>query len=193
MKKLLITSIMSLTAAVAFGQGTVFFANDSATLTSPPDRLIRFEGSNLPATGTNLQVQLYYGATTASAGSLQPLSSAAARLRASTTTIPGVWSGGGDRTLTGFNFGQQVTLQVRVWDIADGSTFENAIANPARQGFSGVSTPFLYNIPATASDPVPNFFMSNFSGFTIVPVPEPSTFALAGLGAAALLIFRRRK
>jgi hypothetical protein len=25
------------------------------------------------------------------------------------------------------------------------------------------------------------------------PVPEPSTFALAGLGAAALLIFRRRK
>jgi hypothetical protein len=26
-----------------------------------------------------------------------------------------------------------------------------------------------------------------------VPVPEPSTFALAGLGAAALLIFRRRK
>jgi hypothetical protein len=29
-------------------------------------------------------------------------------------------------------------------------------------------------------------------GLTVVPVPEPSTFALAGLGAAALLIFRRR-
>ncbi len=33
------------------------------------------------------------------------------------------------------------------------------------------------------------------SGFkmTLIPVPEPSSFALAGLGAAAMLIFRRRK
>jgi hypothetical protein len=27
----------------------------------------------------------------------------------------------------------------------------------------------------------------------IIPVPEPSTFALAGLGLAGLVIFRRRK
>jgi hypothetical protein len=32
----------------------------------------------------------------------------------------------------------------------------------------------------------------NVPGFAMVVVPEPSTFALAGLGAAALLIFRRR-
>jgi len=30
-------------------------------------------------------------------------------------------------------------------------------------------------------------------GLSYYPVPEPSTFALAGLGAAAMLIFRRRK
>ena len=29
--------------------------------------------------------------------------------------------------------------------------------------------------------------------FNLYFVPEPSTFALAGLGAAALMIFRRRK
>jgi len=29
--------------------------------------------------------------------------------------------------------------------------------------------------------------------FAVAPVPEPSTFALAGLGLAGLLIFRRRK
>lgn len=30
-------------------------------------------------------------------------------------------------------------------------------------------------------------------GWSLSPVPEPATFALAGLGAAAMLIFRRRK
>jgi hypothetical protein len=29
--------------------------------------------------------------------------------------------------------------------------------------------------------------------FTLIPLPEPSTIALGGLGAAALLLFRRRK
>jgi hypothetical protein len=32
-----------------------------------------------------------------------------------------------------------------------------------------------------------------FSGFALVAVPEPSTMVLAGLGAASLLLFRRRK
>jgi len=34
-----------------------------------------------------------------------------------------------------------------------------------------------------------------FTSFNIyfIPIPEPGSFALLGLGAAALLIFRRRK
>jgi len=32
-----------------------------------------------------------------------------------------------------------------------------------------------------------------FTGLTLQAIPEPTSFALAGLGAAALLIFRRRK
>jgi len=34
---------------------------------------------------------------------------------------------------------------------------------------------------------------SAYNGLVLAPVPEPSTFALAGLGIASLLIFRRRK
>jgi hypothetical protein len=35
--------------------------------------------------------------------------------------------------------------------------------------------------------------MSSFQVFNVAPIPEPSTFALAGLGLASLVIFRRRK
>jgi len=55
--------------------------------------------------------------------------------------------------------------------------FQNGTGNP-----NGVPTP---TPPAT---------LDGWTGpITLNPVPEPSTFALAGLGAAALLLFRRRK
>jgi hypothetical protein len=39
-----------------------------------------------------------------------------------------------------------------------------------------------------------DYLAAGFRGAIVVsPVPEPTSFALAGLGAAALLIFRRRK
>jgi len=39
----------------------------------------------------------------------------------------------------------------------------------------------------------PDTFRFYINDLTITPVPEPTSLALAGLGAAALLIFRRRK
>lgn len=190
---------MTVAAAGAFAQGTVNFLNDSVTLSSPPDRLIRFgpnQGalSNTPAFGTNVQVQLYYGASTAPEGSLIPVTSAPARLRASTSAAIGTWSAGGFRTLTGFDFGAgTVNLQVRVWDLAFGATYELAIQNPLNTGLVGKSALFQYLIPASSGAPGGDFAMKTFSVFTVDAIPEPSTFALAGLGAAALLIFRRRK
>jgi hypothetical protein len=55
----------------------------------------------------------------------------------------------------------------------------NATGNP---GASPPVTPVAFTYGA-----------AGFNGLVLAPIPEPSTFALAGLGAAALLIFRRRK
>jgi hypothetical protein len=60
----------------------------------------------------------------------------------------------------------------------------------------GQSTPFNITVVDPSSPVLPNFGSTTYAGFTVAGVavvPEPSTFALAGLGLASLVIFRRRK
>jgi len=63
---------------------------------------------------------------------------------------------------------------------------------------AGKSAMFITTAIGGDTTPIPN--MNNDKGnpggmtsFNLYFIPEPSTFALAGLGAAAMLIFRRRK
>jgi hypothetical protein len=76
----------------------------------------------------------------------------------------------------------QLSIVVVAW--TGGADYASA---PVR----GHSQAFLYNAVYTGNGPAGG--MDNFQGFQVLPVPEPSTFALAGLGLAGLLIFRRRK
>jgi hypothetical protein len=91
-----------------------------------------------------------------------------------TLTIPQVPVGG-----TG-------TFQLRAWDNANGTIQSWDLA--VIRGKSD-----LFNVAALTESPniPPN--MLGFRSFNLTIVPEPSTFVLAGLGAAALVIFRRRK
>ena len=75
-------------------------------------------------------------------------------------------------------------LGVRVWDTLSGSSY--AIA-----GVRGQS-PTLFQSAGLGGGLTtpPNWVGQSFS---LVVVPEPSSMALAGIGAASLLIFRRRK
>jgi len=56
----------------------------------------------------------------------------------------------------------------------------------------GWSNPFTYAAVTSIGTPA-TLAASGFLPFGVTYVPEPSTFAMAGLGAAAMLIFRRRK
>ena len=80
------------------------------------------------------------------------------------------------------------TAQVYAWYSASGATsYDQALAF----GNVNVGKSALFNFSATAPPTPVN--ATSFGGFQVGGVPEPSSLALAGLGAAAMLIFRRKK
>ena len=212
MKKYLVTLAITALATSAFAQGTVVFNNNSSGLvkqwTSASDHTL----ISVPKLGGS--VQLF----AASAGvSLNPLGAVgaggysanyanlAAFLAANTgwsaiatTGILPIAAGqynGGTQTIGSGGAGANAQYFVVGWTGAF-ANYDAAMA--AGSGFIGVSSVFTTTTgnPTTIPPGTATTLSSTFTGMTlatVTSVPEPSTFALAGLGAAALLIFRRRK
>lgn len=85
-----------------------------------------------------------------------------ANFRASTTALPGTWSGG-TRTIAGVPQGTPINLKVRVWD-SDYPSFEAAAA--ANKG-TGESAVFSFQDPLNNPLQATDNFMFNFRGFSI--------------------------
>jgi len=88
------------------------------------------------------------------------------------------------------------TFEIVAWDNSTGLYSNWALASTAwTEGLIAAGHSAQFNVSNIGGlNPVP--FLNNMqplTSFNLYMVPEPSTFALAGLGAAALLIFRRRK
>ena len=102
-------------------------------------------------------------------------------------------------TVPGVAVGTATSYQIRAWDNLGGTLTTWAQANAAWQsGQIAAGRSALVNSgglggTTTGGAIVPNPGSTDWTSFNIYVVPEPSTFVLAGLGAAALLIFRRRK
>lgn len=216
MKKLLLTIAAVITASTAFGQGEVIFNNrlpfaDAGIWLDPGQTTRYVSAQEFTATPSGNRATVYGaapGATSGAAytaqlllvsgnGDLVPLGTTDFRtgaaggyfLNAKSIAVPGVPAG------------SSATFRIRVWETAAGSYdaaeigFFRGESNDVTVGALGgtppsgpaVPTPFLAD-PNNALDPT-----RNLQAFGLVMIPEPSTIALGVLGAAALMLRRRRK
>lgn len=195
MKKTLFIAVLLAGAVASFAQGTVNFANTVAFSTAATqaanghtDRLVYWTDNTTGLSGTNWVAQLYYSAGSGVAdSSLSAVDSTNRAFFASGSQL-GKWQPQ-TKVLSGVAAGQTATLQVRVWD---GSIYGTYAAAALAGGATGKSATFDYTVPTGATPPPSAFYMEGLQSFTL-QVPEPSTIALGVLGAASLLIVRRRK
>jgi hypothetical protein len=209
MKKTLITLALVGASAAAFAQGKVTFGNDSAhyfvlgttlaadaalgggssstagnTVSGAPGAIT---ASPLPS-GMTLIAALYAGTTAANM-----------TLQTQYTLNAAGWFQAGRMVnhtviLTGVPGAALANFEVVVAN-SIGATVAASQAASTYFGSSG-----LFTATPGGSISYPGIVAGGPAGSTWAPgnlvinsVPEPSTFALAGLGAAAMLIFRRRK
>jgi hypothetical protein len=199
MKKLLATTLAGgLLATVAYGQGTVQLLNYFGSPTTDPAVLLY--GGAGKVTGTQYVAGLSAGPASGGevevAGVTAPFytqAAAAGFFNGPVVSIPNVAGGATafmkvlvwDTTLNGTTTGatwaqaQAYSLAQNLPNVAGWSAeFSEITGNPSA---TPPGLPTKFNV---GPDPLKSFQMG---------IPEPSTFALAGLGAAALMIFRRRK
>ena len=187
MNKFAYLVVASALAVSAFGQGQINLNNRGLALVN--------DASGKPLTGTSFVAQVWYGASASTLTS----SFAPSPFRASTTTYPGTWNpaaAGAEaiRTFTGFAPGTTVTLQVAVWDSAiAGVGAAQALTKAAGTGLSETFTYAINTDPTVIPGGMEGMKSFNLAAGGGTPVvPEPTTIALGALGAAALLLRRRK-
>ena len=200
MKKTLLTLVVVAFGVSSFAQGTLNILNTLGTsfraqvygpqVADPGASLHGQSPAGVPPgstaytgpllAGTGFSFAVYAGPSGTPEGSLALLITVPFR----TGGAAGLISPLPDFIVPGVPTGQAATLQVRAWDNSTGGTFALATVRGASELFqSGLLGGGINFSPD----------MVGWTSFNIAAVPEPSTFVLAGLGAAALLIFRRRK
>jgi len=122
-------------------------------------------------------------------------------VQASGTTSLGVVFNAGQLTtvvsIPGVTGGGAATIQLRVWFSVGNTVTSWASALASNDSNMRMGKSALISIAGTGdpagAPPTNPTSIAALTGFQLVAVPEPSSFALAGLGMASLLIFRRRK
>jgi len=211
MKKLVGLMAVTALAVSAFAQGTVVFNNNASgwlqQWTSPANNtLIHMPVSGgsvelfAAPTGTALNPLVsYVGGLPANGaivnyGSLELWEAANPGWAAVATTGPTTIAGlinGGSVTIANIAAGANAEYIVVGWT-GSSANFDAALAANVLYGESALLTTGTGNPTATPPGTATPL-SGTFTGITMAPIiPEPTSFALAGLGLAALLVFRRR-
>jgi len=196
MKKLAAILCLSALTTGAFAQGLVNFFNNGTTLASfgPAGNGVATSG----AAGS-----YYFGLLTSATGAAGSFTFA--NVYATNQAVAGRFFGGASVAVTGWAAGATMSYEIAGWSSSLGASFNPAWLTGnfgAASGFFGLSGIGSGQAGgSTATGTLPNFNLFGGTGltqgFNMTPAggvtPEPTSMALAGLGAAVLLIFRRRK
>jgi len=185
-KTLIVVAAIAGLAFQSYGQGTLWFNNFDAN-----KGIFWGNGTSNAPVGT--YVQILGGANAASLAAVTKGGVAVAPYQ----LVAGDVGGLGPNLGSAFDFGQgkvpgttasaSAVLELRAW-------FGNADYTKATYAGKLQWTQLLGTDPPSPALPTPaSLNMPDVLRLQAVVVPEPSTFALAGLGLASLAIFRRRK
>jgi hypothetical protein len=204
MKKLAATLCLAALTNCAFAQGTINFVNAAGPR-------VRYDLNNLgpgfpltsypilpPTAGT-----FYFALLTAPLGTTDPT---AFNFAVYGTNLAAAGVIRGASSVNGWMPGTSRSFEVVGWDVATGGTTWNQSwfdascpSCPYYLGVSAIGSGFAGGVDPVTGGPIPplNIFGGNgiptTSTFVLYyPNPEPGTAALAALGAAVLLTFRRR-
>lgn len=187
MKKVILTIALAVTAAVAYGQGTIQFANSTLTRVRMEDPVGTFV--QVPTTANLINYGVFWSTTQDGTYTL------ALPVVGNSTTSAGIIPGGNNYALTGTEASTAYWLYVAGWTASFGNDWQSAMTQGTwwgttdkRQVMLGPAAGPGTVIWQSASGTNPNRFLP----LVLHPVPEPSTLAIVGLGMASLLIFRRK-
>jgi hypothetical protein len=180
---------LAVSSLSVFGQGQVNFLTPSASSTYRIFLNDNLGGRvQMPITANAFTFYVIYGATGGS------LSQTTANVFNSTFTTGKInESAAGSATTVAVSLTTPIDFEIFGYSTAAGSY---AAAQVANSGFyAGHSAIGVNLLPSQSPSPAQTLFSAAVPGFDLflAPVPEPATIALAGMGAAALFLFRRRK
>jgi len=205
MKKIaILLAVLTVGALSAMAQGKFAFANNSAFPITSKDTGLPVGAGNAVLGPSSIHVALLIANDGAPLSSLKMV--AMVNNSASTSALAkGTFNGGNPFVLPATSGvttdgSAKIEYMFVAWDVASGVTDPVvALADwTAGQGVTwyGKSALGTGYTPATALGIAGATFGTGpgqVGGFSVAQAPEPSTLALGGIGAAALLLFRRRK
>lgn len=219
MKKTILTAITVMCAVGAFAQGTVIFNNRIANTIiahvydGGSDQVRGNTAIDFPVGATSTNGLTLIG-TTGGLGAATTFASLLGAVGANPMLVGSLGTTLGGGTATTFRTGAaagnivgvtatfnnipkdsaSANFQMVAWDNTSGLYSTWALASVAwGANLIHAGSTAVFAVSSIGGDLNPAPALTGLTSFNIYAVPEPTTIALAGLGAAALVIFRRRK